>query len=81
MDQTAAGEHEDVPSFAEIVEGRLLFEPAMMHLVVTRVEDEEIAAMRAILAEILAAHQPGRNSRSASIRCTVRYSPARKTSS
>lgn len=55
MDQTDAAAHEDVPSFAEIVEGRLLFEPAMMRLVVSRVEEEEIAAMRSSLAEILAA--------------------------
>lgn len=55
MDQTGAAEHEQVPSFVEIVEGRLLFEPAMMQLVVNRVEDEEIAKMRQILAEILAA--------------------------
>src|SRR5262245_51222264 len=55
MDQTAAGEHENVPSFAEIVEGRLLFEPVMMHLVVSRVDDDEIATMRAILEKILEA--------------------------
>src|SRR5690606_28409942 len=30
MDQTSVAEHENVPSFVEIVEGRLLFEPAMM---------------------------------------------------
>src|SRR5262245_34626847 len=53
MDQTTVGEHDNVPSFAEIVEGRLLFEPVMMHLVVSRVEDREITAMRAILEEIL----------------------------
>src|ERR1044072_1467976 len=29
MDQTDTAEHDAVPSFAEIVEGRLLFEPAM----------------------------------------------------
>ena len=53
MDQTSIGSHEAVPSFAEIVEGRLLFEPAMMHLVVSRVQDEEIAEMRRILEQIL----------------------------
>lgn len=53
MDQTDTTEHEAVPSFAEIVEGRLLFEPAMMHLVVRRVQDHEIAEMRRILEEIL----------------------------
>jgi len=55
MDQTDAGSHEAVPSFAEIVEGRLLFEPAMMHIVVSRVQEQEIAQMRGILREILAA--------------------------
>ena len=55
MDQTSATEHEAVPSFAEIVEGRLLFEPAMMHLVVTRVNDAEIDEMRRMLEDILEA--------------------------
>jgi DNA-binding FadR family transcriptional regulator len=55
MDQTDAASHAAVPSFAEIVEGRLLFEPAMMHLVVSRVEDQEIAEMRRILEDILGA--------------------------
>jgi GntR family transcriptional repressor for pyruvate dehydrogenase complex len=53
MDQTETGNYEDVPSFAEIVEGRLLFEPAMMHLVVRRVEESEIAEMRRLLETIL----------------------------
>lgn len=55
MDQTNADTHEEVPSFAEIVEGRLLFEPAMMRLVVNRVQDSDIIEMRRILDEILAA--------------------------
>jgi DNA-binding FadR family transcriptional regulator len=55
MDQTSIGSHEAVPSFAEIVEGRLLFEPAMMHLVINRVQDEEIVEMRRLLEQILAA--------------------------
>jgi len=55
IDQTSMDTHNEVPSFVEIVEGRLLFEPAMMALVVNRVDDEEIAAMRQILGEILAA--------------------------
>jgi len=55
MDQTGAPAHNAVPSFTEIIEGRLLFEPAMMHLVVSRVEAGEIAAMRQILADILEA--------------------------
>ncbi len=52
MDQTAIGVHEDVPGFVEIVEGRLLFEPAMMHLVVNRAAQSEIDAMRQTLDEI-----------------------------
>lgn len=55
MDQTSAAEHDAVPSFAEIVEGRLLFEPAMMHIVVTRVNDAEIDEMRRMLEDILEA--------------------------
>jgi len=55
MDQTSIASHNGVPSFVEIVEGRLLFEPAMMDLVVNRVDDTEIDAMREILGEILAA--------------------------
>jgi DNA-binding FadR family transcriptional regulator len=53
MDQTSAAPHDDVPTFVEIVEGRLLFEPAMMELVVNRVEPREIEAMRRTLAGIL----------------------------
>ncbi|HHY51207.1 MAG TPA: FadR family transcriptional regulator [Alphaproteobacteria bacterium] len=55
MDQTSAAQHESVPSFAEIVEGRLLFEPAMMHLVVNRAQESDIVEMRRLLDEILAA--------------------------
>ena len=55
MDQTQAAPHETVPSFAEIVEGRLLFEPAMMHLVVNRVQESEVEEMRRTLGEILSA--------------------------
>src|SRR5687767_4543675 len=55
MDQTEQVDHESVPSFAEIVEGRLLFEPMMMHLVVRRVEAHEIAEMRRILVAVLGA--------------------------
>jgi GntR family transcriptional regulator, transcriptional repressor for pyruvate dehydrogenase complex len=56
MDQTSVPpSHESVPSFAEIVEGRLLFEPAMMHLVVNRVQEGEIDEMRRLLQEILGA--------------------------
>jgi DNA-binding FadR family transcriptional regulator len=55
MDQTAVAAHDNVPSFVEIVEGRLLFEPAMMHLVVSRVDETELEAMRETLADILEA--------------------------
>jgi GntR family transcriptional regulator, transcriptional repressor for pyruvate dehydrogenase complex len=53
MDQTSADSHEGVPSFVEIAEGRLLFEPAMMDLVCARVEDSDIEQMRTILDRIL----------------------------
>jgi DNA-binding FadR family transcriptional regulator len=53
MDQTTAATHDNVPSFVEIIEGRLLFEPAMMQIVVNRVEDHEIAAMQEMLENIL----------------------------
>ena len=52
MDQTSVAEHNSVPSFVEIVEGRLLFEPAMMHLVVSRVEERDVEAMRRTLRGI-----------------------------
>ena len=55
MDQTSVGTPKDVPSFVEIIEGRLLFEPAMMDLVVSRVDDGEVQGMRATLEDILAA--------------------------
>lgn len=55
MDQTQAADHEAVPSLAEIVEGRLLFEPAMMHIVVKRVDETDIEKMRDILEQILGA--------------------------
>ena len=53
MDQTNIGTHDDVPSFVEIIEGRLLFEPAMMHIVVNLIEEEEVQAMRRTLDDIL----------------------------
>jgi DNA-binding FadR family transcriptional regulator len=55
MDQIDIANHASVPGFVEIVEGRLLFEPAMMHLVVGRLEPDELVAMRHTLAEILEA--------------------------
>ncbi len=56
LDQTSVADHSAVPSFIEIVEGRLLFEPAMMHLVVNRADEHDLAEMRRILAQIL--HAP-----------------------
>jgi hypothetical protein len=44
---------DDVPGFVEMVEGHLLFEPAMMNLAVNRVDEPEINAVRQILDEIL----------------------------
>lgn len=55
MDQTDAGAHADVPSFVEIAEGRLLFEPAMMDLVCTRAEPQDIDRMHEILDSLLEA--------------------------
>lgn len=55
MDQTNVATPKNVPSFVEIVEGRLLFEPAMMSLVVSRAGDADIEAMRGTLDAILAA--------------------------
>ena len=53
MDQTSIASHANVPSFVEIVEGRLLFEPAMMHIVVNRAEEHEIEAMRETVEDVL----------------------------
>jgi DNA-binding FadR family transcriptional regulator len=52
MDRIQVADHTHVPSFLEIVEGRLLLEPAMMHLVVKRIEPQEIEAMWQNLREI-----------------------------
>jgi DNA-binding FadR family transcriptional regulator len=45
MDRIEVAAHTHVPSFLEIVEGRLLFEPAMMKLVAKRIEPDEVHAM------------------------------------
>ena len=55
MDQTSVANHNSVPSFFEIVEGRLLFEPAMMHIVVSRAEPADLEQKRATLRLILSA--------------------------
>lgn len=52
MDQTTVTTHQEVPSFVEIAESRLLFEPAMMDLVVSRAEAADLAAMYRTLEEI-----------------------------
>jgi DNA-binding FadR family transcriptional regulator len=52
MDRIHVTSHAEVPSFLEIIEGRLLLEPAMMHLVVKRISPQEIDAMWHNLREI-----------------------------
>ncbi len=47
--------HDDVPSFIEILEGRLLFEPGMLSLVVARATDADFEAMERALGQILTA--------------------------
>ena len=55
MAETQAPAHEHVPSLTEIVEARLLFEPAMMHMVVARATAEDIADLRRLLGVVLEA--------------------------
>ena len=55
LDITPIRSHDDVPSFLEILEGRLLFEPAMLSLVVSRATTEDYEAMEDALARVLAA--------------------------
>ncbi len=55
MDQTPVNAHKSVPSFVEIAEGRLLFEPAIMSLVVSRAEQSDIDEIYRILDEVLVA--------------------------
>lgn len=45
-DLPVADYHQDVPTFMEILEGRLLFEPAMMALSAQRADEEDFALMR-----------------------------------
>lgn len=52
LDLTPVGAHADVPDFLEIIEGRLLFEPALMKLVAARASDGELAALDGALAAI-----------------------------
>ncbi|MFD1839085.1 FadR/GntR family transcriptional regulator [Paracidovorax cattleyae] len=51
-DLPVAAHHENVPTYAEILEGRLLFEPAMMELSARRADEEDFARMRQQLAVV-----------------------------
>ncbi len=53
MDQTDVLRHENVPSFVEIAEGRVLCGPAMMGPVVSRAEQSDIDGMYRTLDEIV----------------------------
>ncbi|MEQ8968331.1 MAG: GntR family transcriptional regulator [Azospirillaceae bacterium] len=55
LDATPIPGHADVPDLLEIIEGRLLFEPALMRLVAARATDAELAALRGALEAIAAA--------------------------
>lgn len=52
LDLTPIAGHAAVPDFLEILEGRLLFEPALMKLVAARASDEELAALDGALEAI-----------------------------
>lgn len=45
-DRPVAAWHKEVPTYTEILEGRLLFEPMMMTMVASRATDEDFAKMR-----------------------------------
>ena len=45
-DKPVASHHDSVPNFLEILEGRMLFEPAMMQLAAKRADESDFAAMR-----------------------------------
>jgi GntR family transcriptional regulator, transcriptional repressor for pyruvate dehydrogenase complex len=55
LDAVSIPSHAEVPDFAEILEGRLLLEPAMVALAAVRASDADIAAMEAQLEAVLAA--------------------------
>ncbi|MGF1624234.1 MAG: FadR/GntR family transcriptional regulator [Alphaproteobacteria bacterium] len=55
LDLTPIPTHASVPDFLEILEGRLLFEPALMTLVAARASDQELAGLDGALATIAAA--------------------------
>ena len=52
LDLTPIASHANVPDFLEILEGRLLFEPALMRLVAARATDAELAALDPALIAI-----------------------------
>ncbi|MDP9899332.1 FadR/GntR family transcriptional regulator [Variovorax ginsengisoli] len=56
-DLPVAAHHENVPTYGEILEGRLLFEPAMMALSAQRADEEDFALMRRHLAAVRDADQ------------------------
>ncbi len=56
-DIPVAAHHQNVPTFSEILEGRLLFEPAMMVLAAKRADEADFAQMRRHLAKIRQAQE------------------------
>ena len=56
-DLPVAAQHDNVPTYGEILEGRLLFEPAMMALSAQRADAEDVALMRHHLAAVRDADQ------------------------
>lgn len=56
-DLPVAAHHDNVPTYAEILEGRLLFEPAMMALSAQRADVDDFALMRQHLAAVRDAPQ------------------------
>ncbi len=51
-DLPVAAHHDNVPTYAEILEGRLLFEPAMMELSAQRAQEEDFTRMQRQLAVV-----------------------------
>lgn len=56
-DLPVAAYHKDVPTYSEILEGRLLFEPTMMVLAAKRADAEDFEQMHRHLAGIREAHE------------------------
>lgn len=56
-DLPVAAHHQDVPTYMEILEGRLLFEPAMMTLSAQRADEDDFALMRHHLCVVRDADQ------------------------